>query len=376
MSGGRAGPGSWPVGERDWEARAREAMGPEGFDWIAGGAGEEWTLDANREAFRRWGLRPRVLTGNAERDLSVRILGTPSAAPFLLAPIGGQTVAHPDGETAVGRAAARCGIPFIVAGAASHPMERVAEAMGAAPRWYQLYWISDREVVESLVARASSSGYGAIVLTVDTPILGLRDRDARAGYSPFVLGHGVGQYTSDPVFRSRLARPPEEDPRGAGEALSRIFSNPGLSWRDLGWLRDRTELPIVIKGILTADDARRCLEHGMDAIVVSNHGARQLDGCVPALDALVEIRETLGDETTLLMDSGIRRGTDVVKALALGADAVLLGRPYVYGLAIGGEAGVEHVLRTLIAEVDNVLGNLGARAAAEVDRSFVSRLPG
>ena len=369
-------PRPWPLGERDWEDRAREAMGPDGFNWVAGGAGEEWTLDGNRQAFRRWGLRPRVLAGHADRDTSVEILDTPSAAPFLLAPIGGQTLAHPDGETAVGRAAARCGIPFIVAGAASHPMERVAEAMGVAPRWYQLYWISDREVVESLVGRASRSGYGAIVLTVDTPILGLRDRDVRAGYSPFVLGHGIGQYTSDPVFRSRLSRPPEEDPRGAGEALMRMFSHLGLGWGDLAWLRDRTDLPIVIKGILHSDDARRCLDHGFDAIVVSNHGARQLDGCVPSLDALVEIRDALGDEPVLLMDSGIRRGTDVVKALALGADAVLLGRPYVYGLAVGGEAGVEHVLRSLIAEVDNVLGILGARSPAELDPTFVARLSG
>ncbi|MBA3585655.1 MAG: alpha-hydroxy-acid oxidizing protein [Gemmatimonadetes bacterium] len=347
-------------------------MGSQPFDWIAGGAGEEWTLRANREAFHRWSLRPRILTGNAERDLSIDILGAHVPGPWLLAPIGAQTLAHPDGELAVARAAAAAGVPLIVSQAASFSMEEIAAACGEGSRWYQLYWVNDREVVESLVDRAISSGYRAIVLTVDTPVVGLRDRDERNAYSPFRMGHGIGQYTSDPVFRRGLGMVTEESPRAAADAVARMFPNLSLTWKDISWLRSRTDLPLLIKGILTAEDARRSRDAGFDGIVVSNHGGRQLDGVAASLDALPEVRNALGDDAVVLMDSGIRRGTDVVKALALGADAVLLGRPYIYGLAVGGQAGVEHVLRTMMAEIDHALALVGARSTREVDRTYIS----
>lgn len=372
-SGARSPQLLWPVGSVEWELRAREAMGPQPFDWIAGGAGEERTLADNREAFGRWVLRPRVLTGNAERTLSVEVLGARAPGAFMLAPIGAQTLAHPEGELATARAAAAGGIPIIVSQAASYSMETIAEAYGRGPRWFQLYWVSDREVVESLVDRAIASEYRAIVLTVDTPILGLRERDSRNAYSPFPLGHGIGQYTSDPAFRRGLGTVSGESPRVAADAVAAMFPNLSLTWKDISWLRSRTDLPLLIKGVLTAEDARRSRDAGFDGIVVSNHGGRQLDGVAAALDALPEVRNALGDDAVVLMDSGIRRGTDVVKALALGADAVLLGRPYVYGLAVGGQAGVEHVVRTMMADIDHAMALLGVRSPREIDRSFVVR---
>jgi isopentenyl diphosphate isomerase/L-lactate dehydrogenase-like FMN-dependent dehydrogenase len=293
--------------------------------------------------------------------------------PFFLAPIGVLSVAHPQGDLAVARAAAAAGVPMVVSTAASTPMETIAQAMGATPRWYQLYWVNDREVVASLVQRAEASGYSAIVLTLDTLQLSWRVRDLRNRYLPFIRGEGIAQFTSDPVFRSRLGTSPEEDPQGAGAAMVGMFSNLGLRWDDLKWLRERTRLPLLAKGILRADDARRVLEAGFQGVIVSNHGGRQVDGAVAALDALVEVRDALGASALVLMDSGIRRGADVVKALALGANAVLLGRPYVYGLAVAGQAGVESVIRNLMAEIDLTLALTGGRDVKFLDRSWITR---
>ncbi len=364
---------AWPVGAEEWETRASQVLERGPFDYIAGGAGAESTMRANREAFDSWRLLPKMLVGTAERDFSVTVLGTRSSAPFLLAPIGVQTIAHPDGELAVARAAAATGVPLVVSTASSISMEAIAEAMGGTPRWFQLYWVNDREVVFSLIQRAEASGYSALVLTLDTLTLGWRDRDLRNRYLPFLDGEGIAQFTSDPIFRSRLTARPEEDPRAAAAAMVGMFSNLSLTWKDLEWLRQQTRLPILTKGILTAGDARRALESGMQGIIVSNHGGRQVDGAVAALDALVDIREALGPDALVMMDSGIRRGADVIKALALGADAVLLGRPYMYGLAVGGQAGVEQVIRLLIAEIDLTLALTGARTATDLDRSFVVR---
>jgi lactate 2-monooxygenase len=367
------------VGERwvkdadEWESCAAEVLDRRAFDYIAGGAGAESTLRANREAFDRWRLRPRMLTGVTEPDLSVEILGTRSPAPFLLAPIGVQSIAHPEGELAVARASAATGIPLVVSTASSTPMEELAGAMGAAPRWFQLYWVSDRDVAASLVERAEATGHAAIVVTLDTLILGWRGRDLGHRYLPFLEGAGVAQFTSDPVFRSRLTRPPEQDPAAAIAAMIGMFSNPALSWQDVAWLRKQTRRPLLAKGILTADDARKAVEVGFDGVIVSNHGGRQVDGAVAALDALPEVRAALGSSATVLMDSGIRRAADVLKALALGANAVLLGRPYMYGLAVGGQAGVEQVVRGLIAELDVMLTLMGAPSARAIDRSLVVR---
>jgi lactate 2-monooxygenase len=367
-----SGESPWPIAPEEWETRAAEALEPAPFDYIAGGAGAESTMRANLEAFERRRLRPRMLTGNAERDISVEVLGTRSPAPFLLAPIGVLSIAHPEGEVAVARAAAATGVPMVLSSAASHSIEEVAEAMGDAPRWFQLYWVNDSEVAMSLVGRAEAAGYGAVVVTLDTLTLGWRPRDLSKAYLPFLSGEGCAQFFADPVFRSRLDRPPEEDLLGAAAAMLAMFSNLGLTWDDLRWLRGQTTLPLLVKGVLTGDDAVRARDCGVDGIVVSNHGGRQVDGAVAALDALVEIRQALGSDPVVLMDSGIRRGADVLKALALGADTVLLGRPYAYGLAVGGQEGVETVIRNLMAETDLTLALAGGKRAGDLDESWIA----
>jgi lactate 2-monooxygenase len=367
-----AGESLWPISAEEWEARAAETLEPGPFDYIAGGAGSEATMRANLAAFEQRRLRPRMLTGNSERDLSVDVLGTRSPAPFLLAPIGVLSIAHPEGELAVARAAAATGVPMVLSSAASHSIEEVAEAMGGAPRWFQLYWVSDREVTLSLVQRAEAAGYSAIVVTLDTLTLGWRPRDLRRAYLPFITGEGCAQFFSDPVFRSRLERPPEEDMLAAAVTMLGTFGNLALTWDDLAWLRGQTPLPLLAKGVLTAEDAGRARECGVDGIVVSNHGGRQVDGAVAALDALVEVRDALGPDAVVLMDSGIRTGADVLKALALGADAVLLGRPYAYALAVGGQEGVEAVIKHLMAETDLTLALAGGTRASDLDSSWIA----
>jgi lactate 2-monooxygenase len=366
-----SGESPWPVGAEAWEVKAEEVLDDGPFGYIAGGAGAESTMRANREAFERRRIRPRMLAGNVERDLSVEVLGARSPVPFFLAPVGVLSIAHADGELAPARAAAALGIPFILSSAASHSMEEVAEAMGDAPRWFQLYWVNDREICESFVSRAAAAGYGAIVVTLDTLTLGWRPRDLRNAYLPFLSGQGCAQFFNDPVFRSRLAKPPEEDMLTAAAMMLATFPNLRLTWDDLAWLRGQTKLPLLVKGVLTAEDARRALDAGVDGIAVSNHGGRQFDGAVAALDALVEVREAVPD-TPLLMDGGIRGGADVLKALALGADAVLVGRPYVYGLAVGGQDGVAAVLTQLAAETDLTLALMGGRSARDLDPTWIA----
>jgi lactate 2-monooxygenase len=362
----------WPLTAADWEARAAEKLEQGPFDYVAGGAGSEATMHANREAFERRRIRPRMLTGNVQRDLSVEVLGTPSAAPFLLAPIGVLGIVHPEADLAVARAAAANGVPIVLSSAASSSIEQVAEEVGDAPRWFQLYWVSDRKIAESFVRRAEASGYGAIVVTLDTLVLGWRPRDLANTYLPFIQGEGCAQFFTDPVFQSYLAAPPEDDVLSAAALMLSTFPNLGLTWDDLDWLRGLTELPLLVKGVLTAEDALAAKERGVDGIIVSNHGGRQVDGAVASLDALVEVRDALGDDATVLVDSGIRGGADVVKAMALGADAVLLGRPYVWGLAVGGQEGVEAVIRQLLAETDLTLALAGGTAIRDLDRSALS----
>jgi lactate 2-monooxygenase len=362
-------PPEWPIAAEDWERAAEDKLDGGAFGYIAGGAGAEETMRANLEAFRRWRIRPRMLTGNASRDLSVEVLGMRCPAPFMLAPVGVLSIAHEEAEVGVGRAAASSGVPLILSSAATNSLEEVAETK--APRWFQLYWGNDREICASFVKRAEDSGYGAIVLTLDTLTLGWRPRDLRASYLPFLKGEGCGQYFSDPVFLGRLEQPPSEDPLTAAAMMLANFPNVGLTWDDVDWLRAQTSLPLLVKGVLTAADAELALEHGVDGIIVSNHGGRQVDGAVAALDALVEVRDALPD-AIVLMDGGIRTAADIIKAMALGADAVLLGRPYAYALAVGGRRGVEELIQNLTAELDLTLALAGAHSVRELDRSWLS----
>ena len=360
----------WPVGADAWEARARETLEQGPFDYVAGGAGAEETMRANLGAFARRTLRPKLLVGTAERDSSVEVLGLRSPAPFLLAPIGVLSIVHPDAELAVARASKSTGVPLVLSSAASTSLEDVAAV--DPPRWFQLYWWGDPELAESLVRRADAAGYGAIVLTADTLTLGWRPRDLRNGYLPFLQGEGLAQFFTDPAFVGRLDSPPAENLMTASLMALGAFPNLGLTWDDLPRLREWTSLPVLLKGVLRGDDARRAVEGGIDGLVVSNHGGRQVDGAVAALDALVEVRDAVGPDVVVLMDSGIRTGADVVKAVALGANAVLLGRPYAYGLASGGQEGVEQVISQLAAEVDLTMALAGARTVAELDPSFVA----
>ncbi len=364
----------FPIAMDALEARAREVLRPEVAAYLFGGAGGEETIQANREAFRRWRLVPRMLREVGQRDLSVELLGRRLPAPVLLAPIGVQGILHPEGERAVARAAAAVGVPFVLSTVSSASLEAVAEVMGDAPRWFQLYWGRDPELTRSLIHRAEAAGYEALVVTLDTTLLAWREQDLAHAYLPFLQGEGLANYFSDPVFRSRLEASPEANPTAAILTFARVFSNPDLTWDDLAVLKENTRLPILLKGILHPDDARRAAEAGMDGVIVSNHGGRQVDGAIAALDALPMIVEAVGDRLPVLFDSGIRRAADVLKAMALGARAVLLGRPYACGLAVGGEAGVRFVLENLLAELDLALGLLGCRNWEEVDRTVLHRL--
>ncbi|MFL5821708.1 MAG: alpha-hydroxy-acid oxidizing protein [Solirubrobacteraceae bacterium] len=393
-----------PVSFGALESMAREAMSPEAFAYVAAGAGDERTVAANRAAFDRWRIVPRMLRDVSQRDISVQLFGRRLPTPFLLAPIGVLELAHPQADAAVARAARAEGLPMIFSNQASTPMETVAQALGETPRWFQLYWSRSDEVVESFVTRAQACGCSAIVVTLDTTILGWRPRDLDPAYLPFLRGKGIAQYTSDPVFQRLVSEDaaggePEDDtpePRpslaalrtlinltraypdrfwptlrsGRGRAAVQRFVNsysrPSLTWDDLPFLRERTSLPILLKGLLHPDDARRAVDSGMDGIVVSNHGGRQVDGAIATLDALPGVLEAVEGRVPVLLDSGIRGGSDAFKALALGAAAVLIGRPYVYGLGIAGAQGVREVIQNYVADFDLTMGLAGCRSVAEV----------
>ena len=393
-----------PTDFAELERRAKRASSTRGWAYVAGGAGEGRTMRNNRAAFDRWTIVPRMAHGITRRDLSVDLLGQRLSTPILLGPVGAGQLIDPDCDLHVARAAAAVGVPYVFTNQGGTPMEECAAAMGDARRWVQLYWSTDEGLVDSLIQRAEAIDAGALVVTLDTTTLGWRPQDLNLGSLPFAQGLGIGQYTSDPRFRElvreRIAaargsgikqeveitlgairsllsitrnhpgtflknlRSPE--PRASVEAFLDIYSNPALSWDHLATLRDRTRLPVVLKGILHPDDARRAFDLGVDAIVVSNHGGRQVDSSIAALDALQDVREAVGSEPTVLMDSGIRTGTDVFTALALGADAVLLGRPYMYGLAVAGQRGVEEVVSNIVAELDLTMSLTGVRDLAGI----------
>jgi L-lactate dehydrogenase (cytochrome) len=367
---------SIPVPVAELERLAAEAMDERAANYVFAGAGCEDTIDANREAFRRHRIVPRMLRDVAERDLSTTLLGAAMPAPLMLAPIGVQKVVHPDGELATARAAASLGLPLIASTASAFTMEEIAEAGGEAPRWFQLYWPNDRALAASFAARAEAAGYGAIVLTVDTFVPGWKPRDLQQAWLPFLNGVGVANYFQDPVFRAALDETPEENAGAATGHFLGIQANPSLSWDDLAWLREQTELPILIKGIQHVDDALEAAARGIDGIVVSNHGGRQVDGAIASLDALPAIAEAAGDDLTILFDSGVRGGSDVIKALALGADAVCLGRPYIWGLALEGQQGVETVLKMVLAELDLTMALCGYTEPGQLGADALSETPG
>ncbi|MCX4451915.1 lactate 2-monooxygenase [Streptomyces sp. NBC_01728] len=341
------------------EELTEQRLGPGPVGYVAGSAGNGSTARANRAALDRRRIVPRMLRDVHERDLSVEVLGRALPAPLALAPVGVLSIMHPDAESAAARAAAAQGVPYILSSASSTPMEQVAEAMGEAERWFQLYWAKDREVTRSFLNRAKAAGYTALFVTLDTPLLAWRPRDLDQAYLPFLHGVGTANYFSDPAFQAGLAKPVHEDPNAAVMHFVGMFADPGKTWPDLAFLRENWEGPIVLKGILHPDDARRAADAGMDGVVVSNHGGRQVAGSVAAADALPRVVEAVGERLTVLFDSGIRTGDDIFKALALGARAVLVGRPYAYGLGLDGQAGVEHVVRCLLAEFDLTLALSG-----------------
>jgi lactate 2-monooxygenase len=347
---------SLPVSFAELEARAAAALPPSVLSYVAGGAGDEHTQRANVAAFTQWGLMPRMLVGARQRDLSVDLFGLRLPSPALLAPIGVIGLCGQDGhgDLATAGAAARTGVPMIASTLSSDPMEEVAARLGDTPGFFQLYTPTDRELAESLVRRAEKAGFAGIVVTLDTWITGWRPRDLATSNFPQLRGACLANYTSDPVFLARLGHPVEQNPQAAVALWAGIFGNP-LTWDDLPWLRSLTSLPLILKGICHPEDARRAIDGGADAIYCSNHGGRQANGGLPALDCLPGVVAAAAGERPVLFDSGIRSGADIIKALALGATAVGIGRPYAYGLALGGAGGVEHVVRCLLAEADLIM---------------------
>jgi lactate 2-monooxygenase len=364
-----------PVSFAELARRAEETLTPELWAYVAGGAGDERTQDVNVEAFDWWGLLPRMLVGVAERDLSVELFGRRLPSPLLLAPVGVIGLCDPDGhgDLATARAAAATGVPMVGSTLMQDPLEDVAAALGDTPGYFQLYPPDDRELTASLVQRAEAAGWAAIVVTLDTLTLGWRPRDLALGSFPQLRGLCLANYFSDPVFRARLAAPPEDDPQAATALWASLFGVPRLSWDDLAWIRSLTTLPLLVKGICAPDDARRAIDLGVDGIYCSNHGGRQANGGLPALDCLPGVVEAAGD-VPVWFDSGVRSGAHVVKALALGATAVGVGRPYAYGLGVGGQAGIEHVLRCLLAETDLIMAVDGYPTIADLTPDTLRRV--
>jgi lactate 2-monooxygenase len=389
------------------EEAARRRMSPAAWAYVAGGAGQQRTARANLDAFDRHRIVPRMLVDVERRDTCVELFGRRLPAPLLFAPIGVLEMAHRRAEHAVAEAARGLGLPMVISTQGSVPMEDVAAALGDTPRWYQLYWSKDDTVVDSFLERAEAIGSDALVVTLDTHVLGWRTRDLDLAYLPFARAEGIAQYTSDPAFRllaeQRAATPSRERtprptlaalrslasiarhypgslranlrspvPRAAVETFLDVFSRSSLTWDDLEYLRERTSLPIVLKGIQDPRDATLAIEHGVDALVVSNHGGRQVDGAIGSLDALPGVVEAVDGRIPVLFDSGVRSGADVFKALALGARAVLVGRPWVYGLALAGADGAREVMEHLWAELDLTMALSGAAGLDQVTRDLLA----
>jgi lactate 2-monooxygenase len=353
------------------EAAAQKKMTPEAWAYTAGSAGLETAAEANRAAFARFPIAPRMLAGAATRNLGSEIFGARVAAPVFSSPIGVLEMMHPDADLAVARAMKHLNLPMIISSQASTPMEKIAEANGDGPRFYQLYWGKSDALAESFVRRAEAIGCKAIFITLDTLVLGWRPRDLDLGFSPFLRGQGIAQYTSDPVFRGLLAQTPEENPLAAAVQFTQLFSDPGVDWKRIAKIRSWTKLPIVLKGIMRADDAEKAVKEGYNGVMVSNHGGRQVDGGIGALDALAKVTAVVGGRVPVFFDSGIRCGADIFKAIALGATAAGVGRPYAYGLALAGEDGVRAVMEYLLAELDITMALNGCPTPKDISRDLL-----
>lgn len=404
--------GRMPLVPASWdalEAAARASMSADAFAYVAGSAGREKTADANSAAFDSWQIVPRMLRDVGSRDLSIDLFGRNYPSPVIAAPVGVLELAHPEADLGIARATAILGIPYVASNQAAIALEETFAATPGASHWFQLYWSSSDDLVESLVGRAEKAGAEAIVITLDTHMLGWRPRDLDVAYLPFAHGLGIAQYTSDPVFRrlvaDRIASTApsstprinvavlrtlldmsrhypgpfwsnlrSKEPRTAVDVFLEVFSRSSLTWKNLDFVRSRTKLPILLKGIQHPDDAELAIKHGADGIIVSNHGGRQLDRAIASLDALPAIVAKVNSRVPVLFDSGIRSGSDILIALALGATAVLVGRPWVYGLAIGGAEGAEGVLRNLLAELDLNLGLSGNTRISDLTPDILDRV--
>ena len=363
------------------EAYAKMEEGARSY--IHGGAGLSHTVDNNRNDFNKYRIVPRMLKNVEVRDTSTSVLGVDMTAPFFLCPVGVAEIVHSEGDLAIAKGAAPTGIPYIFSNQGSFPMETCAAAMGETPHFFQLYWSKSRALVSSFVERAEACGSKGIVLTLDTTLLGWRTGDMDIAYLPFLLGKGIAQYTSDPVFRDLVEQEmaqehPELDQKSPeykdlfGQTcaimFTKIYNNSATTWDDLAFLRDQTSLPIILKGILHNDDAKLAVKYGMDGILVSNHGGRQVDGSISSIAALPKIAKAVKGQIPILMDSGIRGGADVFKALALGADAVGLGRPHIFGLTLAGADGVTEVIRQLQADFELTMALSGCKNVSEINR--------
>lgn len=365
---------SLPMAFSELEERAQSAMSPSVWSYVAGGAGDERTQRVNVSAFEHWGLIPRMGVGATERDLKVDLFGLTLPSPVFMAPIGVTGICSQDGhgDLAAARAAARTGVPMTVSTLTADPLEDVAAEFGDTPGFFQLYTPKDRDLAASLISRAEKAGYKAIIVTLDTWVPGWRPRDLSTSNFPQLRGKCLSNYTSDPVFRASLDQSPEENPQAAILKWVSTFGQP-VTWDDLTWLRSQTELPLLVKGIQHPDDVRRSRDVGVDGIYCSNHGGRQANGGIPSIDLLPEV-VAAADGLPVLFDSGVRSGADIVKALALGATAVGVGRPYVYGLALGGTDGVVHVLRSLLAELDLIMAIDGYPSLADLTPDTLRRV--
>lgn len=394
-----------PLDAASLEHEAEKRLSAQAYAYIAGGAGAGQTVAANRADFNHWRIRPRMLNDVSEVDLSTRLISNTLPAPLLLAPLGVMELAHPESDLAIGRAAAKHGVPLILSNQASRPMEEVAKAMGDAPRWFQLYWSREEELVKSFVSRAENCGCSAIVVTLDTKMLGWRVKDLDLAYLPFLRGKGIAQYTSDPVFQRLIEEMPDDpaaprprinfnslaalwqmlnahpgrplDNLRSGRAqkavklFTGIYTNPTLNWEHIARLRGYTRLPIILKGVLHPEEAARAVDEGVDGLIVSNHGGRQVDGAISTIAALPAIADAVKGRIPLILDSGVRSGADMIKALALGASAVAIGRPYAYGLALAGEEGVSEVIRAMLSDFELNLRLAGGTKPSDVDASWL-----